>query len=63
MSDKLACPVCGCLQSKVIPYHMTGAELRTESYWRRRRCQNPECATSYVTEERVASENLSKGNI
>lgn len=51
MSDKVACPACGCLQSKVAPSHMTEEQQRTEGYWRHRRCQNPECAVLYESEE------------
>lgn len=52
MTDKLACPKCGCLQSVVLPKaSQTIEEQMAGGWWRRRRCGN--CNKVFGTQEIV----------
>lgn len=51
ITDKVACPSCGCLQSSVIPRKPTVDQQQTGGYWRRRQCAS--CGKVFETEEIV----------
>lgn len=53
MTDKIACPECGSLQSKVINCR---PGVSSASFWRERRCEG--CSSRYETEEAVSTKNL-----
>lgn len=57
--EKLACPSCGALVSRVLPMHMRLRELLAGGYWRRRRCEG--CASVFVTREIVVMIQECKG--
>jgi aspartate carbamoyltransferase regulatory subunit len=49
ITDKVACPNCGCLQSKVQPARQTVEQQQTGGYWRVRACMI--CDAEFETEE------------
>lgn len=52
LTDKIACPRCGCLQSTVMRARPTiSIQVTTEGYWRRRECAS--CHQTFETDERV----------
>ena len=48
-SDKIACPACGSLRSRVRNHHQTVQEERSAAYWRNRQCLD--CEAVYETAE------------
>jgi hypothetical protein len=48
-TDKVACPFCGDLRSKVLPKHPTVAQQTHEGFGRRRRCD--QCGKEFPTLE------------
>jgi transcriptional regulator NrdR family protein len=53
VTDKVACPNCGCLNSRVKPSRQTVEQQQTDGYWRLRECMI--CHKHYETEERVTA--------
>jgi transcriptional regulator NrdR family protein len=49
--EKLACPSCGHLRSRILPHHPNADQQRSGGFWRKRECLK--CGACFRTEETI----------